>query len=294
MEVRHLRYFVAVAEEASFSRAAERLGMATSPLSRRIRDLERELGVALFVRDYHRVTPTAAARAILDEARGIVERVDGLASLLPATGGRVATIVVGTAPEVSPGLRSRLLAALRTERPDLVVRQRPASTAPLLHAVLKGDVDLAFVHGRVQDERLTSLAMESQPIRVVVAQGAGFDDRDAVDLAELAHLPYTYLKASSAPFVARTADALLARHGIEGRLPVQTTHADLVPTVSAGQAFTLCGAAFGATRNAFLHEPVLLLPFDADRERLETNAVWRADRPDLGSGLPALLRRCRA
>ena len=291
VEIRHLRYFVAVAEEASFSRAAERLGMATSPLSRRIRDLEHELGAALFLRDYHRITLTDAGRALVDEARGIVERVDRLPGLLPSTSPRAATVTVGTAPEVSPDLRSRFLGLIRAERPGLAVRQQPASTAPLVRAVLKGQVDLAFVHGRVEDPQLDSIVVESQPIRVVVATGSGFDGRDSVRLAELAHLPYTYLKASSAPFVAHAADALLARHGVTGRLPVHTTHADLVPIVSAGQAFTMCGARFGATRKAFLDEPVLLLPFEDDRERLVTNAVWRTDRAVLLHGVPELLTR---
>ncbi|OLL75945.1 LysR-family transcriptional regulator [Pseudonocardia sp. Ae168_Ps1] len=293
MEVRHLRYFVAVAEEASFSRAAERLGMATSPLSRRVRDLEGELGVRLFVRDYHRVTLTDAGRALVDEARGIVERLDALPGLLPPVASRGTVVTVGTAPEVSADLRSRFLALVRAERPGLVVRQRPASTAPLVRAVLKGEVDLAFVHGRVDDPRLSSAVVESQPVRVVVAQGIGFDGRDSLRLAELAHLPYTSLKASSAPFVAPAADTLLARHGVAGRLPVQATHAELVPMVSAGEAFTMCGARFGATRNVFLQEPVLLLPFEDDRERLETHAVWRADRGGLLHGLPALSRCLR-
>ncbi|WP_345419433.1 LysR family transcriptional regulator [Pseudonocardia xishanensis] len=290
MELRHLRYFVAVAEEASFSRAAERLGMATSPLSRRVRDLEAELGAALFTRDYHRITLTDAGRALIGEARAIVAQVDALPALLPEASPR-RSVTLGTAPEVSPDLRARFLALVREELPGLDVRQRPASTAPLLRAVLAGDVDVAFVHGRVEDPALTAVVVEAQPLRVVVARGSGFDGRESVRLAELAHLPYTFLKASSAPFVAHAAETMLSRHGVTGRLPVHTTHADLVPLVSAGQAFTICGARYGATRKAFADEPVLLLPFEDDRERLETNAVFRADRRARLGRLPGLLEQ---
>jgi LysR family transcriptional regulator, benzoate and cis,cis-muconate-responsive activator of ben and cat genes len=293
VEIRHLRYFVAVAEEAGFSRAAERLGMATSPLSRRVRDLEAELGTPLFVRDYHCITLTAAGRALLDEARSLVARFDALPALLPETA-PPALLTVGSAPEVSPDLRAHFLELVRAERPGLVVRQRPASTAPLLRAVAKGEVDLAFVHGRVEEPDLDALAMEAQPIRVVVARGLGFDGRDSLRLAELAHLPYIFLRSSSAPFVAHAAETLLVRHGVTGRLPVHTTHADLVPMVSAGQAFTICGARFGATRNVFLDEPVLMLPFEEDRERLVTNAVWRRDRRSRLHGVPDLLGRLRS
>jgi DNA-binding transcriptional LysR family regulator len=70
----HLRYFVAVAEELNFTRAAERLHMATSPLSQRIRDLERELGAPLFLRNSRKVELTAAGERFLPAARDTIER----------------------------------------------------------------------------------------------------------------------------------------------------------------------------------------------------------------------------
>nr|WP_269329717.1 LysR family transcriptional regulator [Kineosporia babensis] len=269
-----MRYFVAVADAAGFTRAAEQLGMATSPLSRRIRELEKELGAELFVRDYHRVSLTPAGERLLVPARDVVERFDALPALVPPQQPQ-GLIVVGTAPEVSPDLRSRFTTLVREQQPGLRVRHRPGSTAPLLRAVVKGEVDLAFVHGLVEEPGLSVVPVESQPLRVVVAAGTGFDERESLELTELAHLPYTFLRATSAPYVAQIADSLLSRYGVSGRLPVPTGHADLVPMVSAGEAFTICGARFGATRNAFLGEPVLMLPFDDGRLRLVTSAVWR-------------------
>ncbi|KAA9156779.1 LysR family transcriptional regulator [Amycolatopsis acidicola] len=289
MEIRHLRYFVAVAEEGGFGRAAERVAMATSPLSRRVRDLEEELGTPLFVRDYHQVSLTEAGQALLPEARAILERFDALPSLVPhSSGGTV--LVVGTAPEVSPGLRTRFLDLVRERRPGVVVRQRPASTGPLVRGVVTGEVDLAFVHGSVDDPRLESVVVESQPVRVVVAKGIGFDGRESVGLAELAHLPYTYLKAAAAPFVVQATETLLRRYGVMGRAPVNGGHADLVPRVSAGEAFTICGAEFGATRKVLLDEPVVFLKFEHDRIRLHTNAVWCRGRDRALHGLPRLAR----
>src|SRR5438477_4457401 len=77
LELRHLRYFVAVAEERNFSRAAERLHMAQSPLSAAIRQLEQEIGAELLARGSRGVTMTAAGGALLDRARRILEAVDG-------------------------------------------------------------------------------------------------------------------------------------------------------------------------------------------------------------------------
>ncbi len=76
MELRHIRYFVAVAEERNFTRAAARLGIGQPPLSRQIGDLEAELGAALFRRTPQGAEPTAAGQAFLPEARGILAAAD--------------------------------------------------------------------------------------------------------------------------------------------------------------------------------------------------------------------------
>jgi len=102
VEIHHLRYFVAVAEELSFSRAAERLHMATSPLSRRIKDLERELGAALFVRGYHQVSLTEIGRRILPLAAELVDKFDTLRStVLDAGHPEVRSATVGDRAELS-------------------------------------------------------------------------------------------------------------------------------------------------------------------------------------------------
>lgn len=275
-----MRYFVAVAEELSFSRAAEQLHMATSPLSRRIRDLERELGAPLFVREYHQVSLTDVGRRLLPSAIEVVEKFDALrAAAAGAVEPAARSATVGMAPEVSPHLRTKFLEFVNGTAPPVRIRHESASTAPLLRAVVKGEMDLAFVHGRVVDPDLVAVRVEDQRVAVVVGRGTGFDDRGSVRIHELSHLPYVSLRETAAPFVYRVTDELLTRHGVHGRVSVQSNNqSDLVPMVAAGQAFTICGVDFGATRKAFMDEPVVLLPFDDDHVRLVTYAVWREDR----------------
>ncbi|MGV0834375.1 LysR family transcriptional regulator [Mycolicibacterium thermoresistibile] len=280
VEMHHVRYFVAVAEELSFTRAAERLHMATSPLSRRIRDLERELETPLFIREYHRISLTEAGKRLLPAARDLVEKFDALASIVAgANEPAPAVATVGMAPEVSPRLRERFLRVVRESAPQVRVRHESGSTAPLLRAVSKGELDVAFVHGRARSPELVAVRVEHQRVAVVVGRGIGFDDRTSVRLHELTHLPYVSLREAAAPFVYRVTDELLTRHGVHGRVTVPSNNqSDLVPMVAAGQAFTICGAEFGATHKAFVGEPTLMLPFDDDNIQLATYAVWREDR----------------
>src|SRR5262245_44123978 len=116
MELRHLRYFVAVAEALSFARAAERLHLSQPPLSRQIRALEDELGTPLFARTKRSVRLTPAGAALLPEARRLLRDADGLkAGARQVAAGEVGTLALGfisvaadnLLPEVAPEFRRR-------------------------------------------------------------------------------------------------------------------------------------------------------------------------------------------
>ena len=93
VELRQLRYFVAVAEELHFARAAERLHMSQSPLSRAIRELERDLGVVLFTRTTRRVELTTAGAVLLDRARPALAEIDGAVADARRSGGANADVL---------------------------------------------------------------------------------------------------------------------------------------------------------------------------------------------------------
>src|SRR3954452_10788248 len=122
VELRQLRYFVAVAEELHFGRAAERLHMSQSPLSRAIRELERDLGVVLFVRTTRRVEVTPAGAALLERARRALAAGDPAGEEAPrAAGPEPGVVAIGYLPfSRMPALR--MSEAVTTARPDRVVR----------------------------------------------------------------------------------------------------------------------------------------------------------------------------
>ncbi|MFF5991694.1 LysR family transcriptional regulator [Prauserella flavalba] len=276
----HLRYFVAVAEELNFTRAAQRLHMAVSPLSRRVKDLERELGAALFVRGHHRVELTGAGEALLPAARDVIQRFDAVPELVRAHG-EPRTAVVGIASDVTTGLRTRFLGAVADRFPGLEVRLRPASTEPLVHAVRHGEIELALVHGPVAGRGLRTAQLETHPVAVVTGAGTGFDGRESVRLEELAHLPFASIGYDAAPEIYRRTDELLSGFGVRKRMVVEGHNfGGLAHVVATGQAFTLIGVEAGITSRAFAGEPVVVLPVEGVKLRITTVAVWRADRAE--------------
>jgi DNA-binding transcriptional LysR family regulator len=144
-ELRHLRYFVAVAEELSFSRAADRLHMAASPVSQAIRQLEAELGVELFVRTTRHVELTAAGRRLLADGVAALQAVDGaVANAALAGRGVLGTLRVGSSPAARHEVRPALLSRLREAHPGIAVDASEATTGNLCRELLSHRLDVAL------------------------------------------------------------------------------------------------------------------------------------------------------
>ena len=145
IETRHLRSFVAVAEELHFGRAAQRLHMAQSPLSQQIRRLERELGTDLLTRGHHVVGLTDAGRAFLTGARRTLAALEAAEhDAHRAARGEVGTIVVGYVNEVTADLLPLSLKRFKDTFPDIGVELREGTTGQLLEALRHEEVDVTF------------------------------------------------------------------------------------------------------------------------------------------------------
>src|SRR5918998_3043719 len=168
MEVRQLRYFVAVAEELHFGRAAERLHVAQPAVSQQVGRLERELGVRLLERTSRRVALTGDGMRLLDEARAAlsaVDRVRAVAADLVA--GRAAVLRVGTTPGVGPRL-SRAAAKLRAEVPDLTLTLVDGTLAAHVAALRAGELDIALARGTVAARDLQARVVWRDPLQVML------------------------------------------------------------------------------------------------------------------------------
>lgn len=165
MELRHLRYFLAVAEEGNFTRAAAKLGIGQPPLSQQIRDLENEIGVALFHRVPHGAELTAAGTAFLDEAK------DSLAAAekakLAAQGaarGETGRLALGfTASSAFNPVVSGTIRKFRARWPDVRLTLTEMNSHLLMEKLVRGEVDAAFIRPGLEnpkDVRMKRLADE--------------------------------------------------------------------------------------------------------------------------------------
>jgi len=213
-ELRHLRYFVAVAEELHFGRAAKRLGIAQPPLSQQIRQLEARLDVPLFTRTSRQVALTAAGEALLRGARRALAEV-GLAAAAArraATGETDALRIAYTdsaALSVLPGAIQRFRSALPSVHLDLV----EGSTAAQIDAVARDLVDLAVVRGPIVQPSLRTEVVLREPFLLALPESHPLTQLDTVELGALGGEPMVLFPRHLAPDFHDTISAMCRAAG---------------------------------------------------------------------------------
>lgn len=191
MELRHLRYFEAVARLNHVTRAAAELHVAQPALSKQLRDLEEELGVTLFDRLGRRVQLTEAGGALLPHARAILTQVDAArAAMAERVGLQRGLATVGAPPTVGTHLLPGALAAFNTRYPGIELRLREAGIGTLLEQLAAGLADLAVVALPVDDPDLTVAPLFSEELLLAVAPQHPLAKRSSVALASLADQPF--------------------------------------------------------------------------------------------------------
>lgn len=185
MELRTLRYFVAVAEELHFGRAAVRLHMSQPPLSRAIKRLENEVGAPLFERSSAGVTLTAVGTVLLDEARALLDRADVMRVRVAAAAG-AATVTVGMLGDSADPGAIRLAAAYRRRHPEVEVRIRETDLTDPTCGLHAGLVDVALTRGPFDETGLTVHDLRADPVGALLRADDPLAHSERLRLADLA------------------------------------------------------------------------------------------------------------
>jgi DNA-binding transcriptional LysR family regulator len=198
MDLRTLNYFVAVAEELHFGRAATRLAMTQPPLSRAIKQLETELGAALLTRSPAGVALTPAGTALYDETRLLLKQVDQLRSRVAIAAG-ADTITIGTLGGSVEEAGPDLIAAFREQHPGITVRIHEADFTDPTIGLRAGLVDVAITRSPFDDTGISTQVLRSDPVGVVLRTDDPLADRESLTLADLADRPWFRLPEGTDP-----------------------------------------------------------------------------------------------
>lgn len=188
LELRHLRYFVAVAEELSFTRAAQRLHMAQPPLSRAIQSIEEHFGITLLLRTTRRVELTPTGSVLLDEARKVIARFDeALTRVSQARRVDREDLRIGFRPAASLPLLEPVVREFRSRFPDVAVDAVRIEWSEQVDCLLDGRADVAFVLGPVDRPDMEITPLLAAERAVGMPRDHTLSHRDAISIADLRH-----------------------------------------------------------------------------------------------------------
>ena len=272
IELRQMRYFLAVAEELNFTRAAERLHLAQQALSASIRRLEAQLGVALFVRSTRKVELTPAGEVLVEGARAVVAAaVDAVARVRDVGEGRSGRITVGfsTAAGGVPIVR-HILRAFAESAPGVEIRTEEHDFTDPSAGLADASVDVAFIFGPPPVPGLSAIKLVQEDRVLAIRPEHALAQRAAVSSEELRDLPWLRVPAPRGPW-----PVFWFRTEGEGPVgPVIKTADEWVAAIEAGRGV---GFTMPTVMQNFTTARISVIPVEG-LPPAEVLLAWRPDR----------------
>jgi DNA-binding transcriptional LysR family regulator len=273
MELRHLRYFVAVAETENVTRAALKLHVSQPALSRQIRDLEEELGFPLLERGAKSVRLTEAGRTFLTESRAVLQRTQEAVSAARAVsaGGR-GELHVGYAPSPTVRILPPTLRAFQAQRPLVRVRLHDLTTDEMVAGVREGKLQIAFLvkPSRTMLRNLRFEALTEDPVCVAVPPQHEFARMTSVGVDQVLREPLLVFTRREYPEYHELLESLF---GLPAKPRIAEEHdsaTSLIAAVEAGCGVAVVARSLGCSVGTRLH----LVPLAPAPAPLLVGAVW--------------------
>lgn len=275
MELRQIRYFVAVAEELHFRRAAQKLHVAQPPLSQQIQRLERELGTELFRRTRRKVELTGAGESFLAEARRTLvhaERAEEAAR--SAARGESGWLRIGFVGSISYDLLPRLLGEFREHYPQVQMALRQLTTEAQIEALQTGDIDVGLAREMESVEGLTVFPLFTEPLIAALPDNHLLAEREHISLEELSKERFITVPRSLAP---RLYDRFVYLCHAAGFSPTISQEASQFPTILGLVSAELGVSAIPDAVRAFPKTGVSYRALTDDGAESSVSVAHRAD-----------------
>lgn len=275
MELRHLRYFIAVAEELHFGRAARRVHIAEPPLSQQIRRLEEELQIKLFDRTTRRVQLTDAGRAFLREARLTLAQADRAVRVgIRASRGEVGELSLGFVPAADLTLLPRILPAFRRRYPEVHLELYSQSGAAQVQALRERRIHAGFLFKPVDEDALIVDAVLKEPLVAVLPASHKLAKKQQIALKALAQEPFIFFRRDVAPGFYDVIANCCLQAGFAFKIRQEADHIQTnLGLVAMGLGISLLPASIQVIRRA----GIVYRPLRAPVPHVEMAIAYRGD-----------------
>lgn len=275
MELRHLVYFVAVAEELHFARAATRLQMAQQPLSQQIRRLEQELGVTLFHRTTRKVELTYAGQVFLEESRRTLGQAAHAVHITQrAERGEIGRVVIGYVSTTLYNIFPQTVREFHTRFPQVTLVLRELCSPELEEMVLNGQLDVGFVGSPTQEPALCAESLWREPVMVVLPEGHPLAAQTHIPLSALAQEPFIQYDREQKQYAHDQIVAVCYAAGFSPHVVQEAaTEQAIISLVGAGLGVSVVSASLQELRSNEVVYCQLINP----SVEVEFSMIWRRD-----------------
>ena len=272
---RRLRYFLAVAEELHFGRAASRLGVAQPALSRQIAELETAIGARLFDRVRNRIFLTQAGEALLPQARDILLKVSEAARLARAAGeGATGSLGVGFVGSATFSALPAFLQGFRERYEGVALNLSAMNNADLRRALVNRTIDVAFARSQLADDEFESRRVLTEPLVAAIPQSQNQRFEGELGIADLKDYRFIVYPRHPRPSFADEVIALCSAAGFSPQIADETMDLQTaLALVSVGGGVSIVPAS---VKNSHLHG-VSYLPLSDKAATTSLFMVWRRD-----------------
>lgn len=283
MELRHLRYFIAVAEELHFRHAAEIVHVGQPAVSQRIRELEEEVGVRLFERSHHKVVLTPAGKAFYENVQNILKQTDhAVAVARKVNKGEAGTIRIGFVSTAAITVLAAALKRLQTDVPSAEIELKEHTPAEQIDALFRKQLDIGFLRAKLNADGLSTLVVYSDQLIAAVPASCKLAAKSTVHLKDLISWPAIMPEPHSPSGLYEHVRRVYEKAGVA---PERVYHTRLLPTglllVAAGIGISLVPESFKSINvKGVVYKKLAIEP-----PRFELVAAWRTDNMSM------LLRR---
>jgi len=295
MELRHLRYFCAVADHRSFTLAARSLHVSQSGVSGQVRDLEKEIGVPLLRRNQRSVSLTPEGAVFLGEARKILEHTKRAVELTErASRGQLGKLTVGLCGPATAPFLPRFIRAFRKRQPEVGLALKDIDPAHQPEALVNRVIDIGFTRSVPAQFRraLSSEVLFREPVIAAIPRGHALASQQTIQLAQLAGDRFVLYSRQNAPDLFDTIVALCKKAKFSPHIADSPNLWQSVLTmIEAGEGVSLVPACVQQLRSSGV-----LFPSLSDRGcHLDVIVAWRRDEPDaIRDSFLALLQKNRS
>ena len=276
MEFRHLRYFLVLAEELHFGRAARRLAIPQPPLSLNIQQLEASVGARLLTRNSKSVQLTAAGLAFVPAARALLDQAALAASLAKDVGeGMAGSLTIGFSGTMLFSGLPAILERFQLSHPRLRLLLKELSSSEQLRELAQDRLDLGFVHTTRVPPELSHIPVASQAFWACLPAGHALAASPALALGDLRGEPFAVVSRAVSPDYHERILALCAESGFDPEIRYELRHwLSVVSLVAQGMGVALVPATLRQSAMA----GAVFVPLDDTRRPYETHCLWKTSR----------------